>query len=63
MASKDFSIDVQVGLVIPDETVDRCLRLLEMWLEDNPQCEIVGERHPLLKGGEHVILKVHRRDS
>lgn len=63
MAKNDFSIDVDVNLSVTSKTVDRCLRILEMWLEDNPQYDIVGERHPLLKGGEHVILKVHRRDS
>ena len=63
MAKGDFSIDVDVNLSVTEKTVDRCLRILEMWLEDNPGYDIVGERHPLLKGGEHVILKVHRRDS
>ena len=42
MASKDFSVDVYAMLRVPDETVDRCLRLLEMWLEDNPEWTIVA---------------------
>lgn len=62
MAKSDFSIDVDVNLSVTDKTVDRCLRILEMWLEDNPQYDIVGERHPLLKGGERVILKLHCRE-
>lgn len=63
MAKGDFSVDVDVNLSVTSKTVDRCLRILEMWLEDNPQYDIVGERHPLVSGGEHIILKVHRRDS
>lgn len=63
MAKNDFSIDVDVNLSVTDKTVDRCLRILEMWLEDNPGYDIVGERHPLVSGGERIILKVHRRDS
>lgn len=59
----DFSIDVDVNLSVTDKTVDKCLRILEMWLEDHPGYYIVGERHPLLSGGERVILKVHHRDS
>lgn len=63
MAKNDFSIDVDVNLSVTEKTVDRCLRILEMWLEDHPQYDIVGERHPLLSGGERIILKVNRRDS
>lgn len=59
----DFSVDVDVNLSVTDKTVDKCLRILEMWLEDHPGYDIVGERHPLLGGGERVILKVHHRDS
>lgn len=63
MAKSDFSVDVDVNLSVSDKTMDRCLHILEMWLEDNPQYDIVGERHPLLSGGERIILKVNRRDS
>ena len=63
MAKSDFSVDVDVNLSVTDKTVDRCLRILEMWLEDNPQYEIVGEWLPLVSGGKRIILKVHRRDS
>lgn len=62
MAKNDFSIDVDVNLSVTSKTVDRCLRILEMWLEDNPQYDIVGERHPLLSGGERVILKLRCRE-
>ena len=63
MAKNNFSIFVDVNLSVTDKTVDRCLRILEMWLEDHPGYDIVGERHPLLSGGERAILKVHLRDS
>lgn len=44
MARNDFSVDVYAMLRVPDKTVDRCLRLLEMWLEDNPEWTIVAEK-------------------
>lgn len=36
-------ITVQVGLEIPEETAERCLQILEMWLNDNPDTVICCE--------------------
>lgn len=32
----DVTIDVTANLTIPDDTAERCLRILEMWMDDNP---------------------------
>ena len=33
-------LTVHVGISISDETVERCLRILEMWQDDNPDRHI-----------------------
>lgn len=33
---EDVTIDVTAKLNISDETAERCMRLLEMWMDDNP---------------------------
>lgn len=43
MAKAD-SITFNVRLNIPDETICRCLRILEMWMDDNPDKRIIVER-------------------
>lgn len=30
-----LTVSVSARLVVPDETAERCMRLLEMWLDDN----------------------------
>lgn len=42
--AKATSIDVAVNVTIPDETVRRCLRILEMWMQDNPDSAIIVDR-------------------
>lgn len=45
MAKKiDLTIDVDARLTVSDETAERCLRLLEMWQDDNPGKRILQER-------------------
>ena len=40
---KDLTVTVSANLTVSDETVQRCLRLLEMWQADNPDRMIEGE--------------------
>lgn len=47
-------VTVQVGLEIPEKTAERCLRILEMWLNDNPDTEIYCEEVTTADG-------IHRR--
>ena len=49
----NITIDVKVG--IPDETVYRCLRVLEMWMDDNPGKNIIVERVAGLDAWHHQI--------
>lgn len=43
MTADRLTVDVTARLFVPDETIDRCLRLLEMWQEDNPDKYIEGK--------------------
>lgn len=40
---KDLTVTVNANLTVTDETVERCLRLIEIWQEDNPNKTIQGE--------------------
>jgi hypothetical protein len=39
--AKATEITVDVRVNIPDETICRCLRILEMWMDDNPDKRVV----------------------
>ena len=54
----NVTIDVKVS--IPDETVCRCLRVLEMWMDDNPHKAIIVERE--FTGSEYHH-KIHIKDD
>lgn len=54
--AKATEITVEVNVAIPDETVCRCLRLLEMWLDDNPDKRITVEQVP---GIDRYYHKIH----
>lgn len=43
MKVDELSVTISAKLTITDETADRCLRLLEMWLADNNNYTIIGE--------------------
>ena len=43
MKATELTVDIHAKLAVPDETIDRCLRLLEMWQEDNPDKYIEGK--------------------
>ena len=40
----ELTVDVTARLNVSYETAERCLRLLEMWQEDNPDLCIVGTK-------------------
>jgi hypothetical protein len=52
-SAENITIDVKVS--IPDETVCRCLRVLEMWMDDNPGKNIIVERVAGLDAWHHQI--------
>lgn len=54
MARTDFSIDVSARITVSDEMAVRCLRILEMWQDDNPDKMIVGKKNS--DGGTVFII-------
>lgn len=54
-----LSIEVNAKLTIPDETVERCLKLVEMWLNDNPDKRIRGGFRE--EDGRIMPFKIERR--
>lgn len=54
MASAN-EIIVPVKVKIPDDTILRCIRLLEMWMDDNPDRHIICNRVDGENGFHHTI--------
>ena len=48
----NLSVTVNAKVSVPDETAERCMRLLEMWMDDNPDKTIICER---LDGEDRVL--------
>lgn len=44
MAINDVRISVTANVTVSDEMAERCLRLLEMWQDDNTDKVIICER-------------------
>lgn len=57
MTADSLTIDVTAKISVPDETIDRCLRLLEMWQEDNPDKYIEG-KEILTDTGRKTIYQI-----
>lgn len=53
--AKATSITVDVSVNISDETICRCLRILEMWMDDNPDKKIVVDKVAYKDGYRHKI--------
>lgn len=53
MAKMAGSITIDVHVGIPDETIKRCLRVVEMWMDDNPDKQIVINRVYTANGFHH----------
>ena len=50
MKPTGITVNVRAKIEVPDETVARCLKLLEMWSDDNPDKTIEGERVATVDG-------------
>ena len=48
--AKETEITVDVCVTVPDKTVIRCLKILEMWMDDNPDRNIVCDLIPCRDG-------------
>ena len=51
--AKEITVDVKVN--ISDDTICRCMRLLEMWMDDNPNDRVIVERKDTTTGFRHII--------
>lgn len=56
-------ITVQVGLEITQETAERCLRILEMWMTDNPCMSIQCDEIATADGIQRRLLFVKTREG
>lgn len=59
MANPEVTLDVNMRLQIGEKTLDRCLQIVDMWLEDNPDKTIVVED----EGGVRVCLIAERGNT
>ena len=59
MAINDVHISVTANITVSDEMAERCLRLLEMWQDDNADKKIMGEK---LSDGRTVFRIVTREE-
>lgn len=57
MAINDVRISVTANITVSDEMAERCLRLLEIWQDDNADKKIIGEK---LSDGRTVFRIVTR---
>ena len=53
----NIAIEVKVG--VSDETVCRCLRILEMWQDEHPHDQIIMEQEQTTSGIRHRAY-IHR---
>lgn len=56
--TKFEGIRIEMGVTISEETVQRCLNLLRMWLEDNPDKTIIVDRSQRYGKGE-IITEIY----
>lgn len=56
----ELTVDVYPKLTVTDEQAERCLRLLEMWQEDNPDKFIQGDTKDT-ESGRKTVFQILRR--
>ena len=57
MKASEITIEVNAKITMSNEMTSRCLRLLEFWLNDNPDCDLICEKIQTLEG-ERRYLKI-----
>lgn len=60
--AKATSITVDVNINITDETICRCLRILEMWMDDHPNDRIVVDRIATDRGYRHKASIIKKEE-
>lgn len=63
MTAKDLTIEVTAKLTVSDEMARRCLKLLEMWQNDNPDKYIQGEKLMTTDGIRTYFTIVRREEG
>ena len=63
MRAEELTVEVKAKLTVSDETAKRCLRLLEMFLNDNPDAEIIKEIEKEKDGITYKLRIVRRNPS
>lgn len=56
--NQELSVNVSAKLSVSDETAERCLRLLEMWQEDNPDKNIIVDCDAMNDGSNRVRMSI-----
>lgn len=54
----NINVEVQAKITVSDETAERCLRLLEIWQEDNPDKNIVVDCDAMNDGSNRVRMSI-----
>lgn len=57
--TNELTVDVTTMLTVSDETAKRCMVLLEMQMDDNPDRSIVCDR-VTYDGGTRHLLRIER---
>ena len=58
--AKATEITVDIRVNIPDDTICRCLRILEMWMDDHPDGQILVNRERDTDGAYHHTFHIDR---
>ena len=57
MKAEKLEIPIYAELTVTDETADRCLRILEMWMDDHPHETIICDLVLTQEGHRHMIRR------
>lgn len=57
-----LTVEVETKLTVSDESAERCLKILEMWQEDNPDKFIEG-REVETETGRKILYRICERNK
>lgn len=59
--AKMNDITFNVGMSVSEDTVNRCCLLLQMYLTDHPELELITSESKTLDGGRYVTVFTSRK--
>ena len=62
MTAKEITVNVGVKMTVSDEMACRCLRVLEMWQNDNPDKIIIRDTVHTTDG-DRFIYRIREEDT